>query len=104
MLITDEYREMQRKLHENPGYGVASVTYAQIFADPIRQMGVTEILDYGAGKGRFGQTLRQRITTPIEIHHYDPAVPEWSGTPEPDRKSTRLNSSHMSESRMPSSA
>ena len=61
MLITDDYREMQRKLHENPGYGVASVTFAPLFADLIRQLGATEILDYGAGKGRFGETLRQHI-------------------------------------------
>jgi len=83
MLITDDYREMQRRLHENPGYGVASVAFAPLFADLIRQMGVTEILDYGAGKGRFGETLRQHIQTPIEIHHYDPAVPEWSDPPDP---------------------
>ena len=30
MLITDEYREMQRKLHENPNYGVASIHYAPL--------------------------------------------------------------------------
>ena len=29
-LITEEYREMQRKLHENPNYGVASVGYAPL--------------------------------------------------------------------------
>ena len=83
MLITEDYREMQRKLHENPKYGMASVAYAPLFADLIRQLGVTQILDYGAGKGRFGETLRQHIQTPIEIRHYDPAVPEWSASPEP---------------------
>ena len=83
MLITDEYREMQRKLHENPKYGMASVAYAPLFADLIRQLGVTELLDYGAGKGRFGETIRERLQTPIEIRHYDPAVPEWSSPPEP---------------------
>ena len=34
----------------------------------------------------------------------DGPTPEWISTWEIDRKSTRLNSSHMSESRMPSSA
>lgn len=27
-LITEDYREMRRKLHENPNYGVASIGYA----------------------------------------------------------------------------
>lgn len=83
MLITDEYREMQRKLHENPRYGMASVSYAPMVADVIRQLKATELLDYGAGKGRLGQTLREHIKTPLHIHHYDPAVPMWSKPPEP---------------------
>ena len=83
MLITDEYREVQRKLHENPDYGIASVAFAPLFVDLIRELRVKEILDYGAGKGRFGETLRQHIQTPIEMHHYEPAVPEWSRAPDP---------------------
>lgn len=34
-LISDEYREMQRELHENPDYGVASVHYAPRVAEII---------------------------------------------------------------------
>jgi len=68
-LITEEYREMQRKLHENPNYGVASVGYASLVADVIGQLRATELLDYGAGKGRLGQTLREHIKTPLKIHH-----------------------------------
>ena len=83
MLITEEYREMQRKLHENPKYGMASVMYAPLVANVLSQVGATELLDYGAGKGRLGQTLREHIKTPLKIHHYDPAVPMWSKTPEP---------------------
>ena len=74
---------MQRKLHDNPHYGVASVSYAPLVADVMRQLGATELLDYGAGKGRLGQTLREHIQTPLKIHHYDPAVPLWSNPPEP---------------------
>lgn len=83
MLISEAYREMQRKLHENPNYGMASVTYGPVFAELIRQLGVKELLDYGAGKGRLAEVLRQHIQTPLEIHHYDPAVPEWSAAPQP---------------------
>ena len=60
MLITEEYREMQRKLHENPKYGAASLAYAPIVAEVIgllrrgELLDATELLDYGAGKGHLG--------------------------------------------------
>jgi len=82
-LISESYREMQRRLHENPNYGVASVQYAPIVAEVIEAVGAEEILDYGAGKGRLGQTLRTLIARPLRIRHYDPAIPEWSALPEP---------------------
>jgi hypothetical protein len=82
-LITEEYRRLQQELHRNPDYGVASVGYAPLVADILEQVGATELLDYGAGKGRLGETLRQHIQKPLKIHHYDPAVPEWSAAPAP---------------------
>lgn len=82
-LISDEYRRMQEDLHRNPDYGVASVGYAPLVAEILKQVRATEMLDYGAGKGRLGQTLRQHIQGSLTIHHYDPAVPEWSAPPAP---------------------
>jgi hypothetical protein len=84
-LISDDYRRMQQELHKNPNYGVASVGYAPIVADLMRTVGATELLDYGAGKGRLGQTLRQQTQQQLTIHHYDPAIPEWSAPPKPCR-------------------
>lgn len=84
-LISEEYRKLQEELHRNSDYGVASVSYAPLVADILQQVGATELLDYGAGKGRLGQTLRQQLQKPLTIHHYDPAVPEWSGPPAPCR-------------------
>lgn len=74
---------MQRKLHENPNYGGSSVNYMPIVAEVIEAVGATELLDYGAGKGRLGLALKQHIRRPLKIHHYDPAVPEWSAPPAP---------------------
>lgn len=74
---------MQRKLHENPDYGVASIGYAPLVAQVIEAFGVTEMLDYGAGKGRLGVALREHIPRPLTIHHYDPAVTKWSAPPAP---------------------
>src|SRR5262245_14260292 len=82
-LISEEYRTMQQKLHENPDYGVASVQYAPLVADIVRKVGGTELLDYGAGKGRLGQTLGAKFGLQLRIHHYDPAVPAWSAPPQP---------------------
>jgi len=82
-LISEEYRRLQQQLHENPDYGVASVGYAPLVAEVLRQVGMAELLDYGAGKGRLGQALREHIKWPLTIYHYDPAVPEWSAPPAP---------------------
>lgn len=83
MLISEDYRKMQEQLHENPNYGVASVHYAPMVAEVIEAVHATEILDYGAGKGRLGQTLKQHIHRPLVIHHYEPARTEWSAPPAP---------------------
>lgn len=82
-LISEEYRKMQQQLHENPNYGVASVGYAPLVAQRIESTGARELLDYGAGKGRLGTTLKAHIHHPLNIHHYDPAIPAWSKPPEP---------------------
>jgi hypothetical protein len=84
-LISEAYRTMQQKLHENPNYGMASVYFAPIVADVVKAVRATELLDYGAGKGRLGEELRTKYGLQLEIHHYDPAIPAWSGAPRPRR-------------------
>lgn len=82
-LISDEYRRMQTELHKNPTYGVASVEYAPLVAQVMDATGATELLDYGAGKGRLGDTLRPYCNVPLTVHHYDPAIADWSSPPQP---------------------
>lgn len=82
-LISEEYRRGQIALHENPDYGVASVGYAPLVAQVMNAVGATELLDYGAGKGRLGESLNQHLHRPITIYHYDPARPEWAAEPAP---------------------
>ncbi len=84
-LISEEYRRQQQQLHRNPEYGIASVKFARLVADVALAQGATELLDYGAGKGRLGQALQPLLPGPIAIHHYDPAIPEWSAAPGPCR-------------------
>ena len=80
VLISENYRKQQEDLHKNPNYGVASVSYAPLVTQLINKLGVDEVLDYGAGKGRLGQSIKPNKK--IVIDHYDPAIPEWSEPPD----------------------
>jgi len=82
-LISEEYRKLQGELHRNLDYGQASAIYAPLVAEVLEQVGATELLDYGAGKGRLGPALRNHLRKPLTIHQYDPAIPEWSAPPAP---------------------
>ena len=84
-LISDEYREMQHVLDKDPAYGVASLHYAPLVAKIIESVGATEPLDYGAGKGRLGVALQEALQRPLTVHHYEPAMPQWSVSPQPCR-------------------
>lgn len=79
MLISKEYKEEQERLHENPNYGVASVSYAPLVTNLIDQLDIKEMLDYGAGKGRLAQSIRPDHQ--LEIEMYDPVT--FPGEPTP---------------------
>ena len=81
MLISDDYRAEQEKLHENPNYGVASVQYAPIVTQYINRLGVTDLLDYGAGKCRLFESIKPDHK--MRLQAYDPAILRLSGAPEP---------------------
>ena len=79
--ISDEYRNEQVKLHMNPDYGVASIAFAPIVAELIRNNGWKCLHDYGAGK----QNLRRALeieNLDLAYSAYDPAFPEY-GEPQP---------------------
>jgi len=68
MLISPEYLKQQRQLHENSDYGTASVHYEPLISKLIVQLDITELLDYGCGKGRLAQALQGNLL----IREYDP--------------------------------
>ena len=78
-LISEEYREMQTKLHENPNYGIASTYFAPIVDDIVKQFKVKDLLDYGAGKLR----LRDSMKEEVNYTAYEPSNPEYDNKPEP---------------------
>lgn len=79
-MISEAYREEMEKLHENPNFGVASIGYAPIVSDMINKLNITEMLDYGAGKGNLAKHLK--VNHDVEVRHYEPAVKEWSKKPD----------------------
>ncbi len=81
-MISEAYREMQRELHKNPNYGVASVGMAPLVAAVLEMYGIGELLDYGAGKQRLKATLDQ-LGVEVAYRAYDPAVDSISAAPEP---------------------
>lgn len=79
-MISSAYRQEQQKLHENPDYGVASVSFAPIITQLINTLGVTEILDYGCGKARLAKSIKPNHEVTVNL--YDPGVIEYSATPD----------------------
>lgn len=79
--ISDEYLKLQRELHQNPTYGVASLSFAPIVADLIRQTNAQSVCDYGAGKMRLLEGLINAGVTPARYLPYDPVFPEY-GAPQ----------------------
>jgi hypothetical protein len=78
--ISSEYLEQQKILHQNPNYGVASLSFAPIVADFICQTGVHSVSDYGAGKKNLLVGLGQHGISGIEYFPYDLVFPEY-GSP-----------------------
>ena len=75
--ISSDYLKLQQELHQNPNYGVASLSFAPIVADLIRQTNVQSVSDYGAGKKRLLEGLKKAGLTPGEYFPYDPVFPEY---------------------------
>ena len=77
-LISEDYREQNRLLHENSNYGVAGKIYADICNKLALNFDCETILDYGCGKRTMETFLPH-----LEIAGYDPAVEEYSALPAP---------------------
>lgn len=77
-LISDEYRKLNKKLHEtNAGYGAIGGEHVERILNLCKLYNTKDILDYGCGKGTLA------INFPFNIHQYDPAVEQHSALPEP---------------------
>jgi hypothetical protein len=77
-LVSDEYRALNRKLHENNlSFGVGGGQYAKIVIDLVTNTKSRSVLDYGCGKGYLAKAL------PFPIWEYDPCVSGKDESPRP---------------------
>lgn len=78
-LISDEYRELNRQLHEDrPDYGTSGHKYADMVLQIYMGTGSSSLLDYGAGKCTLSNALPQ-----IPIQCYDPCIEGLDAPPDP---------------------
>lgn len=81
-LISDEYLQLQRRLHDRPrGYGNSGRKHAGEVIAVASALRLSSILDYGAGGGTLKRAL-QLAQWPGSIDEYDPAVPGIDQMPE----------------------
>jgi hypothetical protein len=50
--ISEDYLNLQKELHLNPNYGIASLEFAPLIAQIAKQTNIETLSDYGAGKKR----------------------------------------------------
>ena len=84
MLITPEYQEQQRKLHESKkiNYGTTGEKYGETVGQMIDLMEVDTLLDYGCGHN-LSLTRTLKPERKFKYSGYDPGVPEYADEPSP---------------------
>jgi hypothetical protein len=82
--ISEEYRSEQKRLHDNPRYGVASLAFAPVVKSLLRLGRCSSISDYGAGKCKLKHALGLKDGGRTSYLPYDPAFPEYGSAREAD--------------------
>lgn len=75
--ISAEYLALQKELHRNPNYGVASIGYAPLVKQILEVSQAKSLSDYGAGKQNLKKALHGLGKRDFEYHPYDPAFPDY---------------------------
>lgn len=77
-IISESYRELNRELHENEGYGTSGANYRHLVR-PMAAWGRKAILDYGCGKC----TLALSLGPAYRVTNFDPCISGLDTPPEP---------------------
>ena len=80
--ISEEYLNLQTKLHDNPNYGTASISMAPLVKKLFDDFEFKSISDYGAGKKNLEKALKDLGLKNFEYFPYDPVFPDY-GKPAP---------------------
>ena len=80
--ISPKYLDLQKKLHKNPNYGVASISIAPAVKDFFEAGKFESISDYGAGKRNLYHALTELGLKNFKYYAYDPVFPDY-GHPRP---------------------
>lgn len=82
MLISDQYREEQQRLHSAGNYGVTGTQYAPIVSEIINRLEVLHLLDYGCGSN-LSLAKALKVKHKLTYQAYDPGVEKFSADPVP---------------------
>jgi hypothetical protein len=75
--ISEDYLNLQKELHLNPNYGIASLEFAPLVAQIAKQKNIKTLSDYGAGKKRLLEGLKNNAFNPQHYYPFDPAFPDY---------------------------
>ena len=80
--ISQEYLDLQKKLHQDKDYGTASIIQAPLVKQIFEKNNFISISDYGAGKKNLQEALFSLGLKDLKYFRFDPAFPEY-GNPKP---------------------
>ncbi len=73
-LISEDYRDLNAAMHEDPAFGAGAHAHAPMVAELCRVNKLSSVLDYGCGKGTLKPALAE-LAPDVMVTEYDPAVP-----------------------------
>lgn len=76
-LITEAYRDEQKRLHATGKYGTASLGFGKVVTEILNKTQCQTMLDYGCGSMRNLMKVLEPVHNVVYLG-YDPAVPEFS--------------------------
>lgn len=74
-MITSEYLDQIKKVHDNQLWGASGYSHAPVVVDYMRELGAETILDYGCGRATLRAALQEQGINAESIFEYDPAIP-----------------------------
>ena len=81
-IISQEYLDLQKELHQDENYGKASIKQAPLVKQIFEKNNFTSISDYGAGKKNLQKALFNIGLKDFQYFPFDPVFPEY-GEPKP---------------------